>query len=70
MLRTTIQEVNGKQCLVKSVNIAVAVPVEELIRAQASAGEDMLKEGTLITETSQEELMCLVDIIEGFLALQ
>ena len=70
MLRTIIQEVNGKQCLVKSVNIAVAVPVEDLMRAQISAGEDMLKEGTLITEASPEELACLASIIEGFLALQ
>jgi hypothetical protein len=70
MLRTTIQEVNGKQCLVKYTNIAIAVPVEELMRAQVSAGEDMLKEGTLITEASPEELALLATIIEGFLALQ
>jgi hypothetical protein len=54
--------------LAKAVTVDVAVPVEDLIAAQAVAAEDMKVHGMLITEADPEELLMLAAIInEHFL---
>jgi hypothetical protein len=60
--------INGQVCLAKSVTVEVAVPVEDLIAAQAVAAEDMKINGMIISEADPEELLILAAIInEHFL---
>lgn len=59
----TAKLINGQVCMAKSVTIEVAVPVAELIDAQAVAAEDMKVHGMLITEADPEELLMLAAII-------
>ena len=55
--------IDGQVCLAKEVTVEVAVPVAELIDAQAVAAEDMKVHGMLITEADPEELLMLAAII-------
>lgn len=55
--------INGQVCLTKSVTVEVAVPVSDLIAAQAVAAEDMKIHGMLLTEADPEELLMLAAII-------
>ena len=55
--------IDGQVCLTKSVTVEVAVPVADLLAAQAVAAEDMQIHGMLITEADPEELLTLAAII-------
>ena len=55
--------INSQVCLAKSITVEVAVPVSDLIAAQAVAAEDMKIHGMLLTEADPEELLMLAAII-------